>query len=91
MTSSQLGASISHPGIGDIGTTGFWLTLPTSSWFLAFDEHPWFAQASRQQLEEVELLQGEHLRWESLDVDLCVDSLEHPENYPLRAVYPWPG
>jgi len=26
-----------------------------------------------------------HLRWPQLDIDLSIDSIEHPENYPLQA------
>ena len=26
----------------------------------------------------------EHLRWPEFDIDLGVDSIEHPERYPLR-------
>ena len=28
---------------------------------------------------------GEHLHWPTLDVDLSLDSLKHPEAYPLTA------
>jgi hypothetical protein len=31
----------------------------------------------------VERPQAHHLYWPELDVDLHVDSLAHPENYPL--------
>jgi hypothetical protein len=27
----------------------------------------------------------QHLRWPDLDVDLAVDSIEHPERYPLTS------
>jgi hypothetical protein len=29
--------------------------------------------------------QPQHLYWPDLDVDLSVDSIEHPERYPQRA------
>jgi hypothetical protein len=32
----------------------------------------------------VHLLRGRHLHWVDLDVDLDLDSLEHPEHYPLK-------
>jgi hypothetical protein len=31
----------------------------------------------------VQLLHKNHLYWPDLDVDLDIDSLEHPEDYPL--------
>jgi hypothetical protein len=33
----------------------------------------------------------QHLRWPDLDVDLAVDSIAHPEHYPLKVkalIYP---
>jgi hypothetical protein len=29
--------------------------------------------------------QPDHLHWPDLDVDLSVNSIEHPERYPLKA------
>jgi len=31
-------------------------------------------------------LHGNHLFWEDLDIDLDIDSIEHPEKYPLKAM-----
>ena len=36
--------------------------------------------------EYLELLHKHHLFWEDLDVDLDLDSIKHPEKYPLKAV-----
>jgi len=32
---------------------------------------------------DVQLLHGSHLHWPALDVDLCVESLDRPDAYPL--------
>lgn len=40
------------------------------------------AQSIRQ-LTTVERPSADHLYWPELDVDLAVDSLDHPERYPL--------
>ena len=32
----------------------------------------------------VELLDGDHIRWPDLDVDIHLDSLKDPAAYPLR-------
>jgi hypothetical protein len=34
----------------------------------------------------VELLSPDHLHWPDLDIDLHVESIDHPERFPLR----WP-
>ena len=44
---------------------------------------PWFADASIRQLTQIERPAPDHLRWPALDVDLELDSLLHPEKYPL--------
>jgi len=31
------------------------------------------------------LLHGDHLHWPGLDVDLHLESIEHPERFPLLA------
>ncbi|TFH49047.1 MAG: DUF2442 domain-containing protein, partial [Lysobacterales bacterium] len=52
-------------------------------YFLPFPDFPWFRNATVDQILRVELHHGDHLRWPELDVDLCLDSIENPESYPL--------
>jgi hypothetical protein len=51
--------------------------------FVPFKEFPWFKDASIQEISHVELPSSHHLYWPDLDIDLAVDSLTHPERYPL--------
>jgi hypothetical protein len=51
--------------------------------FLGFDQFPWFADATIRQLIRLERPSPHHLYWPDLDVDVAVDSIEHPEAYPL--------
>jgi Protein of unknown function (DUF2442) len=51
--------------------------------FLSFKEFPWFRDASVRQITNVELPSPHHLYWPELDIDLSVESIEHPEKYPL--------
>jgi len=51
--------------------------------FLPFDEYPWFRDAKIVDILNVELLNDHHLRWDTLDVDLELESLTNPGNYPL--------
>jgi hypothetical protein len=48
-----------------------------------FKDFPWFQDASIRQLTNVELPSPNHLYWPALDIDLAVESLDHPERYPL--------
>jgi hypothetical protein len=52
---------------------------------LDFERFPWFASASIKDVCDVELLHEQHLHWPKLDVDLHLDSIEHPERFPLVA------
>jgi hypothetical protein len=51
--------------------------------FAPFKEFPWFKDASIGEITRVELPSPYHLYWPDLDVDLAVESLSHPERYPL--------
>jgi len=53
------------------------------SYTLAFADFPWFEGASDEDLGAVERPSPSHLSWPALDVDLSVESMRHPERYPL--------
>jgi hypothetical protein len=50
---------------------------------LPFAEYPWFKNANISQILNVQLLHESHLYWPQLDVDLEIDCLENPQQYPL--------
>jgi len=51
--------------------------------FLPFDLFPWFKEAPIGKLLNVSLPHDGHVYWPDLDIDLAVESIEHPEQYPL--------
>lgn len=75
----------SEPEVTNISQHGFWLLIDDRELFLPFDVFPWFKTATVEAILKVERPQPEHLFWPELDVDLTVDSIERPENYPLKA------
>ena len=81
----MLGTATSAAEVTNISRHGFWLLLDDREMFLAFEEFPWFKGAPVEAILEVERPQPHHLYWPTLDVDLTVDSIEHPERYPLKA------
>jgi hypothetical protein len=83
MKSAVLGTSISKPEVTNISKHGFWLLIGNEELFLAFKEFPWFKNATVQAILRVELQGEDHLHWPDLDVDLMIESIRHPENYPL--------
>ena len=83
MRSAQRGTSTSAVEVTNVSRHGFWLWLGERELFVPFAEFPWFKEAPIGHLLDVTLSRGEHLYWPQLDVDLAVDSIEHPEKYPL--------
>ena len=69
--------------VTQISEHGFWLLLNGRELFVPFEEFPWFKTASIAAILNVEWPQPQHLYWTDLDVDLAVESIEHPERYPL--------
>ena len=54
------------------------LTLP-------YSEFPWFKAATILQVLNVLRPTPDHLYWPDLDIDLSVESIRHPEKFPLKA------
>ena len=71
--------------VTQIDKQGIWLLIGEKESFLPFDKFPWFKDASVGTIHNVELLNNNHLYWPDLDIDLPVESIEHPERYPLVA------
>jgi Protein of unknown function (DUF2442) len=69
--------------VTNISKHGFWLLLEHKELFVPFNEFPWFAQAPVSAILNVERPHAGHLYWPDLDLDLAVESIEHPEHYPL--------
>jgi hypothetical protein len=85
MKSEKHGTATSGVEVTNISRHGFWLFLDDREVFLPFDEFPWFRNATIGSILKVERPFGHHLYWPDLDVDLAVESIEHPERYPLQA------
>jgi len=83
MTSAALGASTSPVEVTNISQHGFWLLLDNEELFLPFSEFPWFRDVAVGKILHVELPSSNHLYWPDLDVDLAVESIRHPERFPL--------
>ena len=78
-------AGISSAEVTQVSKHGIWLLLQEKEHFLSFEDFPWFKDASVSALQNVNLLNSNHLHWPDLDVDLAVESIEHPELFPLIA------
>ena len=87
MKSGALGEITSVVEVTQISSHGFVLLLDNQRRFLSFEDFPWFRDAMVGQIRNVVRPTPQHLYWPDLDVDLAVDSLDHPERYPLVSRY----
>ena len=83
MKSGTLGRSTSPTEVTNVSAHGFWLIVDEQELFVAFKQFPWFRDASIRAITNVQLPSPHHLYWPDLDIDLAVESIEHPERYPL--------
>jgi hypothetical protein len=81
----MLGANTSEVEVTNVSKHGLWLLLGDEEVFLSFAEFPWFKSAPIGKVLNVERPQPHHLYWPELDVDLSVESVRHPERFPLVA------
>jgi len=88
MKSAVLGQSTSPVEVTNVSAHGFWLFIGERELFVPFKDFPWFREASVREIANVQLPSPQHLHWPDLDIDLAVESLEHPENYPLVSQAP---
>ncbi len=80
----MLGTNISQVEVSGISRHGFWLLLDEKEeLFVSFLEFSWFRTAPVEQIFHVERPQPHHLYWPELDVALHVDSIRHPDRFPL--------
>ena len=79
------GAGILEVEVTNVSKHGFWLLLGNEELFVPFSEFPWFKEAPISKILHVEYPHSHHLHWPDLDVDLAVESIRHPEKFPLLA------
>lgn len=79
------GSVTSAPEVTNISKHGFWILIDEQEHFLPFQEFPWFQAATVQEILHLERPSPTHLHWPDLDVDLSLDSIAHPERYPLTS------
>ena len=85
MNSEQLGKTVSDVEVTNISTHGIWLLVGEREFFLSYEDFPWFKEVPIGNILQVEQPTPGHFYWPDLDVDLGIESIEHPERFPLKA------
>lgn len=83
MTFEAPGKNTLEIEVTNISRHGFWIFVDGRELFVSFQDFPWFQQATIQSIVNVQLLNPDHLYWPELDIDLSLESIEHPERFPL--------
>ena len=66
-----------------INAQGIMLSICGHDYFLSYNRIPWMQDAPIRSVLNVQMSGPEAIEWPDLDVDLELDSLRHPERYPL--------
>jgi hypothetical protein len=85
MSSQALGRRTSEVEVTNISSHGMWLLTADKELFLPYEEFPWFKDAPIGKILNVEEPSPGHFYWPELDVDLGIESIEHPERFPLTS------
>lgn len=66
-----------------INDKGLMLSVLGQDYFISFDRLPWMKDAAIRDVLDVQMCGDDAIEWPKLDIDLEIDSLKHPERYPL--------
>ena len=66
-----------------INDKGVVLSVLGHDYFLSYNRVPWMREATINEVLDVRMSGKSAIEWPRLDVDLELDSLRHPERYPL--------
>jgi hypothetical protein len=69
--------------VKNLAANGFSLLLDDEELPVEFEFFPWFKSATHVQINNVVRPTPDRFRWPLLDIDLAIDSIRHPERYPL--------
>ena len=66
-----------------INSQGMMLSVLGNDYFVSYNRVPWLRDARISSALNVRMAGQNAIEWPDLDVDLEIESLKHPERYPL--------
>ena len=69
--------------VTNVSKHGLWIFLGDEELFVPFSQFPCLKDAPISQLLNVKRPQPHHLYWPELDIDIAVESIRRPEDFPL--------
>ncbi len=66
-----------------INDKGIMISVMGQDYFLSYNRIPWMRDATISDVLNIKMCGKHAVEWPKLDIDLEIDSLKHPERYPL--------
>ena len=66
-----------------INAQGIMLSVLGNDYFVSYNRRPWMQDAPVRSVLNVQMSGNRAIEWPDLDVDLEIESLQHPERYPF--------
>ena len=82
-TTSKSNSASTSVSVLMINAQGIMLSVLGHDYFLSYNRIPWMQDAPVRSVLNVRMSGPEAIEWPDLDVDLEIDSLRHPERFPL--------
>ena len=82
-TDSKSNTSSTSVSVLMINAQGIMLSVLGNDYFLSYNRIPWMQDAPIRSVLNVQMSGSRAIEWPDLDVDLEIESLNHPERYPL--------
>ena len=85
MNSLAHGNNTSAIEVTNISAHGVWVLTHDKELFMSYDDFPWFKDQTVNTILNVEEPSKGHFYWPDLDIDLSVEIIENPGQFPLKA------
>ena len=85
MSSKPLGTTTSGVEVTNISAHGVWLLAGDKELFMSYEHFPWFKDVPVGKILNVEEPAPGHFYWPELDVDVGIETIENPDQFPLEA------
>lgn len=82
-TSSNNNSQLTSVAVLMINSQGMMLSVQGQDYFVSYNRVPWLRDARVSSVLNVRMSGSRAIEWPELDVDLEIESLKHPERYPL--------
>lgn len=85
MSSLAHGDNTSAVEITQISSHGVWILSKDKELFMSYEDFPWFKDQPVKSIINIEEPSPGHFYWPDIDVDLTIESIEHPERFPSKS------